>query len=204
MELYFRPFACSLASRICLNELGLDAGFKMVGKAQVLPNGDDYLSLNPLGYVPALGVGEDAVLTENTAILQYIADQKPQGGLLPAVGTSDRYRVLQWLGFVATELHSKTFAMLFNSALADDAKAVVREKAASRFAHLSHHLEGRDFLAGGFSIADAYLVTVLNWVEFAGLDLTAWPVLKAYRDRLRQRPSVAKAMAVEQPLLQAA
>jgi glutathione S-transferase len=204
MQLYFRPFACSLASRIALIESGHDAEFHHVD-GHMLSDGNDFHSVNSLGYVPALHIGEPEALTENTAVLQYIADSAPESNLLAPVGTPERYRTLQWLGFVATELHSKTFAALFDKGLSDEAKAHVREKAASRFERLSQHLADRDFLVGGhFTIADAYLLTVLNWCEYVGIDIKAWPVLDAYRTGLRGRPSVAKAIGEERPLLKVA
>ena len=203
MQLYFRPFACSLASRVALIETGEDAGYALV-QGQALENGGDFRDLNSLGYVPALDLGEADVLTENTAILQYIADRRPEAGLLPPVGSPERYRVLQWLGFVSTELHSKLFAPVFASDAPEEMKAFARERGKSRFDRLAKHLEGREHLTDSFTIADAYLVTVLNWCELAGVDITAWPTLADYRARLRRRPSVAQAMAAERPLLKAA
>ncbi len=204
MQLYFRPFACSLASRIALIESGHDAQFRHVD-GHMLEDGNDFHAVNSLGYVPALDIGEAEVLTENTAVLQYIADSAPGSKLLAPVGAPERYRTLQWLGFVATELHSKTFANLFDKGLSDEAKVHVRDKAAARFERLSQHLADRDFLVGEhFTIADAYLVAVLNWCEYVGIDIKAWPVVEAYRTGLRGRPSVAKAIAAERPLLKIA
>lgn len=204
MQLYFRPFACSLASRIALIEGGHDADYAHVD-GHMLADGNDFHAVNALGYVPALDIGEDEALTENTAVLQYIADMAPESNLLAPVGTPERYRTLQWLGFVATELHSKTFAFLFNRELSDETKAQVRAKGNARFDRLAQHLAGRDFLAGDhFTIADAYLIAVLNWTEYVGIDIKAWPVLDAYRTGLRGRPSVARAIADERPLLKVA
>jgi glutathione S-transferase len=204
MQLYFRPFACSLASRIALIESGHDADFHHVD-GDTLADGSSYAgSVNRLGYVPALHIGEEAVLTENTAILQYIADLAPASGLLPPVGDPQRYRVLQWLGFVSTELHHRLFGAIF-SAVTEEQKALIRDKGKSRLDHLAQHLEGRNFLVGErFTIADAYLVAVLNWCEYTGVDIKAWPVLNAYRTRLRARPSVVQAFADERPLLKVA
>ncbi|HET9161477.1 MAG TPA: glutathione S-transferase N-terminal domain-containing protein, partial [Caulobacteraceae bacterium] len=125
MQLYFRPFACSLASRIALIETGHDAEYRHVD-GNVLEDGNDFHAVNSLGYVPALDIGEAEALTENTAVLQYIADSVPEAGLLAPIGAQERYRTLQWLGFVATELHAKTFASLFDKGLSDEAKAHVR------------------------------------------------------------------------------
>ena len=203
MQLYFRPFACSLASRIAIVESGQEASFHHVDGA-TLSDGADYKTVNPLGYVPALHIGEDRVLTENTAILQYIADKAPNSGLLPPVGDPQRYRVLEWLGFVATELHAKLFGGIFGAAT-EEAKEAAREKGKSRLQHLSEHLADRQFLVEHhFTIADAYLVAVLNWCEYTGVDIKAFPTLSAYRTRLRARPGVAQAMADERPLLKVA
>lgn len=204
MQLYFRPFACSLASRIALIESGQDAEYAHVD-GQMLADGNDFHAVNALGYVPALDIGEDEALTENTAVLQYIADMAPASRLLAPVGTTERYRTLQWLGFVATELHSKTFATLFNGEFTDETKDQVRGMAKTRLDRLAHHLEGREFLVGDhFTIADAYLVAVLNWTEYVAIDLTAWPVLDEYRNRMRRRPAVVEAHAHERPLLKVA
>ncbi|CAN5167081.1 glutathione binding-like protein [soil metagenome] len=204
MQLYFSPFACSLASRIALIEAGGGADYALVGRDKTLPGGGDFRQINSLGYVPALDIGEDEVLTEGSAILQFIADSKPDSGLAPAWGSPERYRLQQWLSFVATEIHAKIFANIFDPGMPEDAKTHVREKAKGRFERLSHHLENRDFLLDQFSVADAYLVTVLNWMEYGGFDIKAWPILDAYRTGLRGRPSVAQAMAEERPLMQAA
>lgn len=204
MQLYFRPFACSLASRIALIESGHEAEFHHVD-GQALPDGADFLAINSLGYVPALDIGEPEALTENTAVLQFIADRSPDSKLLAPVGSAERYRTLQWLGFVATELHAKTFANLFDPGLDAGAKDHVRYKAKARFDRLSDHLADRDFLVGDhFTVADAYLLTVLNWCEYVGVEIKVWPVLNAYRTGLRGRPSVAQAIAEERPLLKVA
>lgn len=204
MQLYFRPFACSLASRIALIEADQPADFHHVD-GDTLADGSSYKAgVNRLGYVPALHIGEDSVLTENTAILQYIADQAPGAGLLPPVGDPERYRVLQWLGFVSTELHHRLFGAIFG-AVTEEAKTEARTKGKSRLDHLNDHLQGRQFLVGDqFTIADAYLVAVLNWCEYTGVDIKAWPALDAYRTRLRARPSVVQAFTDERPLLKVA
>jgi glutathione S-transferase len=203
MQLYFRPFACSLASRIAIVESGQEAAFHHVD-GHTLADGAHYNTVNPLGYVPALHIGEDRVLTENTAILQYIADRAPASGLLPPVGDPQRYRVLEWLGFVSTELHSKLFNSIFGSAT-EEGKAEARAKGQSRLQHINDHLADRQFLVGDrFTIADAYLVAVLNWCEYTGIDIKAFPALNAYRTRLRARPSVAQAITDERPLLKVA
>lgn len=203
LQLYFSPFACSLASRIALHETGQAAEFTLV-RDHKLPDGSDYHAVNAIGQVPVLRTPDLGLLTEGPAILQYIADRKPESGMVPEAGTPERYRVQQWLNFVSTELHKFVFASLFAKTATDEVKAFARENARKRFELLSRHLDSREFLTEKFSIADAYLVTVLNWIEHAGLSIEPYPVLKAYRDRLRQRPSVAKAMGEEMPLLKAA
>lgn len=203
MQLYFVPFACSLASRITLNEMGEAADYVLV-RDRKLPDGSDYHQINPLGYVPALRTRGGDLLTENGAVLQYLGDLKPDSGLLPSQGSAERYRVLQWLNFVGTELHKFVFAPLMNRANAEPVKEFARAQAQQRFDVLSAHLAQREFLADRFSIADAYLLAVLNWIEYAGMSIEPWPVLKAWRERQRARPSIAKAMAEEAPLRKAA
>ena len=203
MKLYFLPFACSLASRIALNEAELDAEFIAVAKDKSLPDGRLLTDLNPMNQVPVLEMRDGAVLTENVAILTYIADLAAEGVLAPAPYTVDRYRMLAWLNFVATELHSAVFHPLFSGG--DAVKPYALEQIAPRFRVLSDHLDGREFLVGdSFTVADAYLLAVLNWSETAGVAIADWPVLLAWRTKTRQRPSVAAAMAEELPLLRAA
>ena len=199
MELYFAPLSCSLASRIALYEAGLDAEFHQVTlMTKTLADGRDYLAINPKGQVPALRLDDGEILTEGPAVLQYIADQAPAGKLGPAAGTAARYKLQQWLNYIATEVHKAVFYAMFNPASPPDAKAFARDVLLpARYDFLSAHLKDRDHLLDAFSVADAYLVTTLNWAKPAGVDIAKWPVLAAYYQRLARRPAVAKAMSEE-------
>lgn len=204
MKLYFTPFACSLASRIAVEEAGLDADFVQVLPGRKLPDGGDFLDISPMGYVPALETKSGITLTEGPAVLQYLADNAEDGVLAPALFSEERYRMQLWLNFVSTEVHKAVFAPLFAKDTSDAEKAAAHGRVAKAFAVLSRHLEGREHLGASFTVADAYLLSVLNWCETAGVDIAAWPVLLGYRTQLRKRPSVARAMAAEMPLLKAA
>ena len=205
MRLYFIPFACSLAVRAALDQAGLAAEFIQAGPGdRALPGGRGFRELNPLGQVPVLELDDGDVLTEGPAILQYIADRAPEAGLAPAPGTRQRYHLQKWLNFVSTELHKFVFTPLMSRDVPAEARSYALGNARPRFDYLSSHLSSRDFLLDRFSVADAYLLAVLNWCESAGIDIAAWPVLKEYRSRLRKWPSLARAMQAERPLLEAA
>jgi glutathione S-transferase len=197
MELFFAPLACSLATRIALYEAGADATFTQVDtKAKRVADGSDFFAVNAMGQVPVLRGDDGTTLTENPAVLQYVADRFPEAGLAPAAGV-ERYRLQQWLNFVTSELHKVIFIPLLDPQAPEGAKEYARTKLRARFAYLDHHLTGRDHLLDGFSVADAYLVTVLNWTRAIALDLKQWPAIDAYFTRLHQRPSIAKAFAEE-------
>ena len=204
MKLYFIPFACSLATRIAIEEAGLDAEFVHVLPGHKLPDGSDYARISPMGYVPALETRTGITLTEGPAVLQYLADNAAEGVLAPALFSADRYRMQLWLNFISTEVHKAVFAPLFAKDASEAEKAAALGRAAKPFGILSDHLDGRDYLGADFTVADAYLLAVLNWCETAGVPIADWPVLLDYRTRLRARPSVARAMAAEMPLLKAA
>lgn len=199
MDLFFAPLSCSLASRIAIYEAGLDAKFHQVTlSTKTLADGRDYLAINPKGQVPAFKCDDGELLTEGPAILQYIADLDPTGRLAPAAGTLARYRLQQWLNYIATEVHKAVFYMMFNPASPPDVKTFARDGLLpTRFDHLSRHLQDREYLLDTFSVADAYLTTALNWTKPAGVALSRWPVLEAYHRRLTQRPSIAKAIGEE-------
>jgi glutathione S-transferase len=201
MKLYYAPLACSMATRIALYEAGGSAEFVYVDihsnpATRLMEDGSDFFAINPMGQVPALRTDDGDVIAENPVVLQYIADQFPQAHLAPQRSIG-RYRLQQWLNFISTELHKATFIPLFARNAPEGVKAFARQKLALRFGYLSKHLEGRDFVLDHFTVADAYLTTVLNWSTYAGLELAEWPVLKNYVDRMLQRPSVAKAVADE-------
>ena len=205
MDLYFSPLACSLATRIALHEAGIAAGFHPVTLGtKTLADGSDYLAVNPKGQVPALRLDDGTVLTEGPAVLQYVADLAPDAGLAPPAGTLERYRLQGWLNFIASEVHKQVFYMLFDPTSPEAARAHARTNVLPRkYAHLSGHLEGRDFLLDRFTVADAYLWTTLNWAAPGGVDLAAWPVLAGYHARLAARPAVARAFGEELALRQA-
>ena len=201
MDLYFAPLACSMASRITIYEANAAANFIYVDihsdpEKRLLADGSDYHAINPMGQVPAIRTDDGDVIAENPVVLQYVADLYPQSGLAPLSGV-ERYRLLQWLNFISTELHKATYIPLLNRSSAEGAKAFAREKLPLRMRHLSDHLRGRSFLLEGFTVADAYLVTALNWSPYAGIALSEWPEVNAYFQRLIQRPSVARALAEE-------
>jgi glutathione S-transferase len=200
MELYFSPLACSMATRIALYEAGADARFVQVdGKTKRTQEGSDYLAINPLGLVPAIRTDDGVVMTENAAVLQYVADRFPDAGLAPHPGV-DRSRLQQWLSFIGTELHKALFVPLLDRNAPDATKTYTLEKGESRLAYLNNYLAGRDYLLDRFSIADAYLFTVLNWNIATPVDLARWPAVKDYYTRMRGRPSIARALAEEHAL----
>lgn len=204
MILYFAPLACSLACRIALYEAGLPADFVQVGlAAKTLADGSDYRPVNPKGQVPALRLDDGRLITENPAVLQYIADLAPESGLAPAAGTPARTELHSWLSFVGSEVHKGVFYLIFNPHVPAEAKAFAREQLPGKYDRLEAHLAGRDWLLDQFSVADAYLVVTLGWAGAIGVDLAPWPALKAYRDRAMQRPAVARAFGEETALRQA-
>jgi glutathione S-transferase len=199
MKLYFSPTACSFSLHIAFREADLD--FELVkvdlNTGKIVASGRDFTEINPKGYVPALELDGGNVLTEAQVILQYIADFKPQSGLAPKTGTLERYRLQEWLGFIASEIH-KGFGSLFNPNMPEEYKAAVRENLAKRLAFVAGHLKKNDFLLGKqFSVADAYLYTVLFWSQWTGVDLTRWPSLVAFQERVGARPSVKAAREAE-------
>jgi glutathione S-transferase len=199
MKLYFSPGACSLASHIVLRELGLPFDLVQVDlMKKTTKAGADFTAINPKGYVPALELDAGgAVLTEGPAILQYLADLKPESTLAPANGTLERYRIQEWLAFINSEVH-KSFGALFNPSASADAKEGAKKLLARRLAWVEKEIAGRDFLTGStFTVADAYLYTVLGWSKFTGLDLQPYPNLLAFQARVAARPAVQAAHAAE-------
>jgi len=197
MELYFAPLACSLATRIALYEAGAEAEFTRVDtKTKRVADGSDFFAVNAMGQVPVLRTDDGELLTENPAVLQYVADRYPRSGLAPQSGF-ERYGLQQWLNFITSELHKVVFIPLLDPKAPEGAKSFAREKAGPRLAYLNDYLEDKDYLLDRFTVADAYLVTVLNWTKFSGIDLASYPAIEAYVRRLQQRPSVARAFADE-------
>ena len=205
MDLFFSPLACSMATRVALYEAGAEANYLEVDPPTktVLNDGTDFRTVNPIGLVPTLRTDEGVVLTENAAILQYVADQFPRAGL-GTVSNAERSRLHQWLCFIGTELHKGLFIPVLDRKAPQETKAYALEKNLSRLDYLDNYLKGRDFLLDHFSVADAYLVTVINWtMATPPIELAKWPNLKAYYERMRQRPSIAKAIAEEFELYKA-
>jgi glutathione S-transferase len=207
MELFFSPLACSMSGRIAFAEADVDVKLTEVDPhtKRVLATGEDYRQINPLGYVPALRLDDGTVLTENAAILQYIADAYPEARLAPPESDrATRAKLRQWLSFIGTELHKALMMPLLGRDTPPEVKTWVISKYAPRLEYLDRRLAGREFLLDRFSVADAYLATVLNWTQATPeIDLAAYPNVKAYLERMRQRPSVAAALALEVPLFRA-
>jgi glutathione S-transferase len=198
MKLFLKPGACSLSPHIVLEEAGLKYETEVVDlKTRLTASGQDYTTINPKGYVPALLLDSGEVLTEGPAIVQYLADLVPEKKLAPANGTLERYRLQSWLTFIGTELH-KTFSAFFNPATPEDWKAFCRANLERRFGYVAEQLAGKDYLMGpDFSVADAYLFTVASWAKFIEFDLSQWPALGAYQARVAARPAVVAAMKAE-------
>jgi glutathione S-transferase len=198
MKLYYTPGACSQAPHIVLREAGMDFELVKVDlAAKRLESGEDYRTINPKGAVPALGLDDGQVLTENGVVLQYVADQAPAAHLIPPFGTMARYRLLEWLNYIATELH-KGFGPLFNPATPEEFKAATRELIGKKFDYVQERLGGGPYLMGeDFTIADAYLFVILGWTHMHRIDLSRWPALADYRGRIAQRPAVKAALHAE-------
>ncbi|WP_426009413.1 glutathione S-transferase N-terminal domain-containing protein [Caulobacter sp. DWR2-3-1b2] len=206
MDLYFSPMSCSMATRIAAYEAGAEIRFLRVDNKATpkrVEDGTAFLDINPVGQVPVLRTDDGELIVENAVILQYVADQFPAAGLIPAEG-ADRRKVQSWLSFISSQLHAGAFTVLLRPTSPDGAKAFAHDRLADRLAYLDAHLGGREFLHGKFSVADAYLFVILNWAQAIALDLAPWPALAAYRGRLQARPSVAKALSDELALYKAA
>ena len=198
MKLYYSPGACSLSPHIALLEAGLPYDLVKVDlKAKKLENGDDYLKVNPKGQVPALALDSGEVVTEGPVIVQMIADKAAGTNLAPARDSTERYKLLEWLNFITSELH-KNFGPMFSPVLSDDAKAFFKDRVMGKFKYLDGALAGHDYLMGKqFTVADGYLFTILTWADRMKFDLSAMPNLVAYRDRVAARPKVKEALTKE-------
>jgi glutathione S-transferase len=198
MKLFYTPGACSLSPHIALREAGLPFTLHKVdlGTKKVESEGD-YTEVNGKGYVPALQLDNGEVLTEGPAIVQYIADQKPDAGIAPRAGTMERYKLQEWLNFITSEIH-KPMGSMFNPAQTPEWKEAVKANLAKRLDWLSKQLEGKSYLMGdSFSVADGYLFTVLGWAKIVGFDLSRWPVITQYTANIAKRPTVVEAMKAE-------
>jgi glutathione S-transferase len=198
MKLYYAPWSSALVPHIALREAGLAFELERVDLRTKKTAGDaDYLRINPNGYVPALKFDDGTVLTEISAIVQWVADQVPANGLAPAAGTFARYRLMQWLSFVATELH-RNFSLLSGTATPEETRARARAKIEKRLQHVDAHLAQQPYLLGDtYTVADIYLFTVLSWARALKLDLSAWPALAKYYAHIAERPKVREAIEAE-------
>ena len=198
MKLYYSPGACSLSPHIALHEAGL--AFEAIAaptKTHQLPDGTDFHTINPLGYVPYLTLDDGRSLHEGPAIVQYIADQVPAKQLAPAAGTFERYKLQEWLTFIGTELH-KGFSPLFTPGMPEEAKTMAKDRLKSRLQWVDGELAGKQYLLGDtFTVADGYLFTVTNWGQYVGVDVSPFTNLVAYRARVAARPAVQAAMKAE-------
>lgn len=198
MKLFYMPGACSLAPHIVANEAGIGLELvKVDGKTKTTETAANFLETNPNGYVPALVLPDGELMTEASVLVQYLADQKPESGLMPAAGAMERYRVQQWLAFVATELH-KVFGSFFKPNTPEATKEINRELLARRLAYVDGKLEGRSYLMGDvFTAADAYLWTILGWARHVGIDLSSFANIQRFLGTVGARPAVQQALRAE-------
>ncbi|HXV24356.1 MAG TPA: glutathione transferase GstA [Alphaproteobacteria bacterium] len=200
MKLYYTPGACSLSPHIVLREAGVPITLERVDLAtKKTESGADFTAINPKGQVPALQLDTGDILTEGAVIVQYIADRKPESGLVPPAGSIERYRVQEWLNYIACEVH-KTFAPLFNPKTPEASRQINKERLASQFGYLDRHLAKNQHLAGSkFTAADAYAFTVISWsrLPMVAIDLSRWPNLSAFMGKIAARPKVEEAMKAE-------
>jgi glutathione S-transferase len=198
MKLYYTPGACSLSPHIALLEAGLPYDLVKVDlRAKKLENGDDFLKVNPKGQVPVLALDSGELVTEGPVIIQMIADKATGKNLAPARDSTDRYKLLEWLNFITTELH-KNFGPMFSPVLADDAKAFFKDRVMGKFKYVESQLAERDYLMGSqFTVADGYLFTMLSWADRMKFDLSEMPNLLAYKTRVGARPKVQEALTRE-------
>jgi glutathione S-transferase len=205
MKLYYAPGACSLSPHIVARELGIPVELKKVNnKDKTIEGGGDYWKVNPRGYVPALELDDGQILTEGPAIVQYLADRKPEAGLAPKNGTLERYRLQEWLNFLTSEVH-KQFSPLFKPNTPEEYKKIAKENIATRFDWLDKQLAGKDYLMGKqFTVADAYAFVLIGWSRVQGIDLARWPNIAAYHKRVGGRPKVKEALQAEGLLKKAA
>lgn len=198
MKLYLTPHACSLAVDIVARELDVPLALEWVDvRAKRLRDGSDYFKVNPKGQVPTLELDDGQRLTEGAVIVQYLADQRSNSGLLAPSGTLERYRILEWLNFIGSELH-KGFTPLFRPTTPADYRDIARQNLHNRLQWLNDQLADREFLAGpAFTVADAYCYTIVMWTKLHDIDLSVWPHLAAYVARIASRPSVRAAEQAE-------
>lgn len=199
MDLYASPMACSLASHITAIEAGLPVKVRYVNTAtKTTDDGGDYRQIAPNGYVPALRLPTGEILNEGPSVLQWLADQKPETGLAPAWGTLERYQLIDTLNYLSTEVHKRVFQPIFAPSAPEASRAAAKTLLEPTLDYISRRLGSRQFLVGDkFTVADAYLITLLNWYRFLGVELARWPNIETYAQRLWARPAIANAMAEE-------
>jgi glutathione S-transferase len=196
MKLYYSPGACSLAPHIAMRELGIPVDLMKVDLKAKQYEGGDYKQVNSKGYVPAVETPA-GVLTEAPVILQYLADQKPDAGLAPKPGDPARYKLQEMLNFITSEMH-KGMGNFFNPAMNDGWRQAVTDRLGVRMDWLAKQLEGRQYIMGDkFTVADAYLFTILNWAGPSKFDMSKWPAITDYYKRVAQRPKVQEALKAE-------
>jgi glutathione S-transferase len=198
MKLYYSPGACSLSPHIALLEAGLPYELVKVDiRAKKLENGEDYLKLNPKGQVPALGLDSGEIVTEGPVIVQMIADQASAKALAPAHGSSERYKLLEWLNFLTSEVH-KSFGPMFAPALNDEAKAFFKDRVMGKLKYIDSQLAGRDYLMGKqFTVADSYAFIVVGWTKWLNVSIDSFPNVKSFMGRVLERPAVQKVFKIE-------
>lgn len=198
MKLFYMPGACSLAPHIVANEAGIPLDLvKVDGKTKKTETDQDFLATNPNGYVPTLVLDNGETLTEASVVVQYLADHKPDTGLMPPAGELARYRVQQWLNFIATEIH-KMFSPFFKPNTPDETKSANRDHLVKRLKHVDASLEGKSFLTGEtFTAADAYLWTILGWAKYADLDLSPFVNVRKFMGAVASRPAVVRSLQEE-------
>jgi glutathione S-transferase len=197
LKLYYVPGTCALCPHIVLRETGLAYTLEKVGRDdKKTETGADYTAINPKTNVPELTMNDGQLLTEVAVIVQYLADHAPDKKLAPPAGTLERYRLQEWLNFISSEIH-KGCSPLFNPKLNDDAKAALMPRLKQRIAYAANALKDKEYLMGTFTVSDAYLYTVLRWAPRLKIELSTWPVLKDYMERIAARPAVKAALQEE-------
>jgi glutathione S-transferase len=198
MKLYYAPGACSLAPHIVAREAGIKIDLDQLNWADMkTASGENFLEVNPKGYIPTLRLDDGSLLTETGVLIQYLADQNPEAGLIPKAGTMERYRVMEAINFVSTELH-KAFGPLWNKDNTKEVHDAAKKQLAKRFDYLEKIFAKTPFITGdNFTVADAYLFTILNWTNFHAIDVSPWPKVKDFMARVSARPKVQEALKAE-------
>jgi glutathione S-transferase len=198
MNLFYSPGACALASQIALREAGMNFELVKVDLKAKEYAGGDYKKLNPKGYIPALQLPNGHLMTEGAVILQWIADQVPEKNLLPKFGTMERYKAMEWLNFIATEIHKGLGSLFGASVMNEDTKTQIKSKLDLRLAVLDQHLQQNPFILGtNFSVADAYAYNILRWTGIVGVDMVKHTALQKFMTKMNERPTVKEAVAAE-------